>query len=650
VVISAVSGAAGVGKSTLAVHWAHRVAHRYPDGQLFINLRGYDPEAPVSAADALAGFLRALGVPGPEIPVGLDERAAMYRTLLNRRRVLVLLDNACSAEQVRPLLPGSAGCLVIVTSRDDLGPLVAAEGAHPLTVDLLTLDEARQLLAARLGAQRVSAEPEAVAEIIARCAHLPLALAIVAARAAVRPDFPLAALAAELSWTAGTLDAFDAGDAATDIRTAFSWSYQALSTGAARLFRLLGLHPGPDFSPAAAASLAAVPVRQPCPALAELARSHLLTEHLPGRYTLHDLLRAYATGLAHATDTEAEQRAALGRLLDHYVHTGTAADQCLLPARSPGPLALAPPAPGAVTAAPASPERAAEWANAESCNLAEALHLAGDSGFDGHALQLAWILESILTRHGKWLDLAGTWQAALHAAERLGHPAALAHAHHNLACAQGRLGRYPEAHAHYDQALKLYTAAGGLAEHARAHQNLAILWGQQEHFDKAIDHARQALATYQRLSDDDGLAYSLNSVGWYHAQIGDHTSALDHCQQALKLFQQVGNRTGEAATWDSLGYAHSHLAHHAQAAGCYQRAIDFYHALGDRYNEADTLTNLGDSHHAAGNHPAARAAWQQALDILTDLNHADAEAVRTRLSPPAARVLAAGDAACGGCT
>jgi DNA-binding SARP family transcriptional activator/tetratricopeptide (TPR) repeat protein len=647
VVISAVSGTAGVGKSTLAVYWAHRVAHRYPDGQLFVNLRGYDPEAPVSAADALAAFLRALGAFGPEIPVGLDERAAMYRTLLSGRRVLVLLDNAGSAEQVRPLLPGSAGCLVIVTSRDALGPLVAAEGAHPLTVDLLTPDAARQLLAARLGAQRVSAEPEAVAEIIARCARLPLALAIVAARAAARPGFPLAALAAELGRAAGTLDAFDAGDPTTDVRTAFSWSYRALSTGGARLFRLLGLHPSPELSTAAAASLAGVPLPQARRWLAELTRSHLLTEHVPGRYTLHDLLRTYATGLAHATDTDTDtdRRAALGRLLDHYVHTGVAADRCLLPARSPIPLALAPPATATGTA-----EEAAEWANAEGHNLAEAFRLACDSGFDTHAWQLAWILDSILPRQGRWLDLVATWQAALHAAERLADPVALAHTHRTLACAHSQLGHYADAHAHYDQAIELYTATGELAERARTHQNVAILWGQQERYDRAIDHARQALTQCQHIGDDDGQAYSLNSIGWYLALVGDHTSALDHCEQALALFQQVGNRTGEAATWDSLGYAHTHLAHHAQATRCYQRALDLYRALGDRYNEADTFTHLGDSRHAAGDLAAARAAWRRALDILTDLDHPDAEAVRTRLSPPDTRVLAAADAVCAGRT
>jgi DNA-binding SARP family transcriptional activator/tetratricopeptide (TPR) repeat protein len=632
VVISAVSGAAGVGKSTLAVHWAHRVAHHYPDGQLFVNLRGYDPQAPVSAADALAGFLRALGAVEPEIPVGLDERAAMYRTLLHRRRVLVLLDNASSAEQVRPLLPGSPGCLVIVTSRDALGPLVAAEGAHPLTVNLLTPDEARQLLAARLGGHRVAAEPEAVAEIVARCAHLPLALAIVAARAAARPGFPLAALAAELGRTAGTLDAFDAGDATTDVRAAFSWSYQALGTPAARMFRLLGLHPTPDVGAAAAASLAGVPMPQAYQGLAELTRANLVSEHAPNRYTLHDLLGAYARSLAGGTETAAERRAALVRLLDHYVHTGHAADRCLMPARTP--IALSPAATGAVTEPPAGSRESADWAHAESENLVEAIRLARDGGLDSHVWQLAWVLEGVLMRQGRWLDLVGSWQAAVRAADRLGDPERLAYAHRNLAYAHGRLGRYADAHEHYDRALRLYEVTGGLAEHARAHQNLAILLGQQRRYEQAIEHARQALARYRRLGNDDGSAYALNSVGWYHAKLGDHAAALDHCAQALELFQRVGNRNGEAATWDSLGYSHTKLAHHAQAARCYQRAIDLYRDLGDCYNEADTLTNLGDSHHAAGESAAARRAWQQALDILTDLNHLDAEAVRTRLSPP----------------
>src|SRR5439155_14511702 len=244
-----------------------------------VNLRGFDPSSPMTADAAVRAFLDALGVPAARIPVGQQAQVGLYRSLLAGKRLLVVLDNARDAEQVRPLLPGSPGCLAIVTSRNQLAGLVAGAGAHPLTLDLLTPKEARDLLNERLTAARLASDPEAADAAIACCAGLPLALTIFAARAAMYPDFPLAALAAELRDAAGALHALDAGDAATDVRAVFSWSYRTLSTGAARLFRLLGLHPGPDVSAAAATSLAGVPAPQARALLGELTRAHLLTEH-----------------------------------------------------------------------------------------------------------------------------------------------------------------------------------------------------------------------------------------------------------------------------------------------------------------------------------------------------------------------------------
>ncbi|HEU4423406.1 MAG TPA: BTAD domain-containing putative transcriptional regulator, partial [Pilimelia sp.] len=294
VVVTAISGTAGVGKTALAVHWAHRVSDRFGDGQLYVNLRGFDPSGSVmDPAEAIRGFLQALAVPPESIPGSLAAQVGLYRSLLAGRRMLIMLDNARDAEQVRPLLPGTPGCLVVVTSRAQLPGLVTA-GAHPLTLDLLAPAEARDLLTRRLGADRLAADPDAVDEIITRCARLPLALTVVAARAAYSPSFRLATIAAELRHTRGGLDAFDSGDTATDVRAVFSWSYRALSPDAARLFRLLGIHPGPDISTPAAASLAGIPPDQARPLLAELARAHLITEHRPGRYAFHDLMRAYA--------------------------------------------------------------------------------------------------------------------------------------------------------------------------------------------------------------------------------------------------------------------------------------------------------------------------------------------------------------------
>src|SRR5450755_804820 len=292
--VTAIGGTAGVGKTALAVHWAHQVADRFPDGQLYVNLRGYDPGQPASPAEALAGFLRALGIPGQGIPPETDQRAARYRSLLAERKMLIVLDNARDEDQVRPLLPASPASLVLVTSRKQLTGLAAADGAQMLSLDILPHGEAAQLLTARIGKDRAAAEPGAVDEIAALCAHLPLALAIAAARAATRPRFPLTQLAAELRGAAGRLDALDAGDPAASVRAVFSWSYQQLGPATARMFRLLGLHPGPDISVPATASLAAVDERRARRLLGELARDFLITEHAPGRYAFHDLLRAYA--------------------------------------------------------------------------------------------------------------------------------------------------------------------------------------------------------------------------------------------------------------------------------------------------------------------------------------------------------------------
>jgi len=632
VVISAVSGTAGVGKTALAVHWAHRVAHRFPDGQLYVNLRGFDPGGQVVApAEAVRGFLDAFEVPPERIPASLDAQAGLYRSLLAGRRVLVVLDNARDAEQARPLLPGTPTALVLVTSRNQLTPLVAADGAHPLTLDLLTHQEAMDLLARRLGGGRVAAEPQAAEEIIASCARLPLALAIAAARAATHPDFPLTTLAAELANAGGRLDALSAGDPATEVRAVFSWSYTALTPAAARLFRLLGLHPGPDTSAAAAASLAGHSPSAVRPLLTELTRASLLAEHTPGRYAFHDLLRAYANDLTYTLDPGDQRRAVVGRMLDHYLHTAHTADRLLNPARDPITVALAPPEPGVTPERPAGHRQAMAWLTAEHPGLLATVRQAADTGFDTHTWQLAWTLDTFLNRQGHWHDLTATWQAALAAAGRLGDPTAQADAHRRLARAHTLLGRYQDSHSHLRHALDLYTQTGDHAGQAHTNGNLGVLWERQGRPDQALAHAQQALTQFRNASDPRGQALALNAVGWSHALLGDYQQALTHCQQALTQFQELGDHDGVADTSDSLGYAHHHLGHHRQAVECYQHALDLYRHLADRYSEATVLIHLGDTHHAASDTDAARAAWRHALDILTDLDHPDAEDVRGKL-------------------
>lgn len=623
-VISTIAGTAGVGKTTLAVHWAHLIRDRFPDGQLYLNLRSYDhARDPMQPMEAIARFLDALAVPAARIPIDLDAQAALYRSLLADRRMLVVLDNARDPEQVRPLLPGSASCLVLVTSRSLLTGLVATEGAHPIILDLLSLDEARDLLARRLGPERIAAEPDAVEEIVSRCARLPLALAIVAARAATRPDQPLAMLAAELSDAHEQLNAFATADPMTDVRTVFSWSYRALTPAAAELFRLLGLHPGPDVSTAAAASLAGVPIANVQPILGELTRAHLIIEAVPGRYTFHDLLRAYATELAHDRDSDHQREDAAQRILDHYVHSAYNAERVLNPA--PDPIRLTPLHPGVVAENPADHQAALDWFDAEHRVLLASVDYAVRARRDLYTWQLAWTLATFLYRRGYWHEQAATQRHAVDAAQRLADPRELARVLVYLARAYVKLRRHSDAEAHLRQALDLFRECGDLSWQAQTSHFLAYSSETQGHYREALGHEEHALALCAAAGDRFGQAYALNSIGWFHAQLDDHGPALEYCQQALSIMQDIDERPGEANTYDSLGYIHHHLGQYQIARDHYQSAVDIYRYLGDRYEESQTLNRLGDTYLAVGDREAARDVWQQALTILNSLDHPDAD-------------------------
>ncbi len=628
VVISAIGGTAGVGKTALAMHWAHQVAPRFPDGQLYANLRGFGPSArPVTPARALRGFLDALGVPPARIPRDLDAQVGLYRSLLAGKRMLIVLDNARNAAQVRPLLPGSPGALAVVTSRSRLVGLAAADGARLLDLDVLAPEEARDLLAAHLGAGRLAAEPQATAEIINVCGRLPLALAIWAARAAARP-FPLSALAGELRQD--PLDALAAGgDPAADVRAVFAWSYRALTPQAARLFRLLGLSPGPDISTPAAASLAGVPPPRARVLLTELVDAHLIREDLPRRYTLHDLLRAYAAGQASLIDAESQRRAAIDCLLDHYAHTAHTAAFLLNPFQRP--VSIDPPRAGVIPEEPADQRQALAWFAAEHPILLAAIDYAAGAERDAHAWQLAWALETFHDRQGHWHELEATQRAALAAARRLGDPQAAALAHRNLAHACSLLGRPGDAHAHLGHALDLYRQAGDQSGQAGTHNCLSHVYAQQGRHAPALDHARRAFALYQAIGHPAGQPIALNNIGWACIGLGDHEQAITCCQQALALIQQ-GDHDTQADTWDCLGHAHHHLGHHDQAAACYRHALALYQRIGDRYSQAATINRLGDTRDAAGDHGAAHRTWQQALTILDDLDHPDSSQVRAKLA------------------
>jgi DNA-binding SARP family transcriptional activator/uncharacterized protein HemY len=580
VVILAIGGTAGVGKTALAVHWGHQVADRFPDGQLYVNLRGYDPGQPVPAADALAGFLCSLGVPGQDIPPEAEQRAARYRSLLAGKQVLVVLDNAGSADQVRPLLPGTPACTVVVTSRDALAGLVARDGAARLDLDLLPLEEAVALLRPLIGV-RAAAEPAAAAELAGQCCRLPLALRVAAELAASRPAAPLAGLTAELADLRTRLDLLDAGgDQRTEVRAVFSWSYRHLDADAARTFRLLGLHPGPDLEPYAAAALTAATVPRARRALDTLARAHLIQPAAPGRYGMHDLLRGYARELAATVDGEKEQHAALTRLFGHYLHTAATAMDTLFPAdrnrhpRIPCPATPVPPL--------ADPAVAREWLDGERAALAAAAGHTAAHDWPGHATRLATTLSRYL-RNG---------------------------------C------HFPEARIIFGHALGAARRTGDRAAQATALNQIGEFDWLQSRFQQASDHQRQALALFRAAGDRAGEAHALGGIGRAESRLGRYEQAARHQQEAVAIFRDLGDRFGEARALSNLGAARRLQGRYQEAAGYYRQTLDLSRAIGDRQVEAGALVRLGVVDLWLGRYQHAARYLKQALALLQETGSA----------------------------
>jgi tetratricopeptide (TPR) repeat protein len=633
--ICALSGGAGFGKTTLSVHWAHRVAPRFPDGQLFVNLRGFDRrDGALDPLEVVRGFLDALGVLPSHVPDATEPLVGLYRSVLSDRRVLIVLDNARNAEQVRPLLPGAPGCVVVVNSRDRLAGLVAIDGANPLALEMLSDAEAMDLLSRRIGRRRLAAEPLAAQEIVDRCGGLPVVLSIVAARVATQQDLPLAAASHHLASAHRGLDGLGDGDAGADMRAAFASSYRTLGAAAARMFRLLGLHPGPAISLAAAASLAGEPPGSTRQRMAELARLHLVNTGTPDEYTIHDLLRAYAAELVDECDGEADRQDAVSRLLEHYLHT--AHDAALRLETGREPLALPAARAGVTTVALKTTEHAEAWFSTERSTLAAAIRLAHDCALFTHAWQLAWVFAAFCERGGHWRDQLNTQLIALDAARRSADPVGLAHAYRGIARVRYRTGDYDDALAHLVRALELHTALDDTIGLARVNFGLGTLYICLDRYEEALHHNERALDLFRKVGSRTGEAEALNGIGWAHARNGQYEQAVELGEQAIELCQQLGITSDEACTWDTLGYAHQHLGHHTEAARCYERAVRLYQATGERHLEAETLEHLGTGRLAAGDPQWAHRAWSDALAILDELRHPDARQLRRRLAelPP----------------
>ncbi|EYT81938.1 regulator [Streptomyces sp. Tu 6176] len=625
VVISAIGGMAGVGKTTLAVHWAHEAAERFPDGQLYVNLRGFDADGqPLDPGEALGGFLRALDVPGEDIPSGAERRSALFRERAAALRLIVVLDNARDADQVRPLLPGSAGCLTIITSRDRLPGLAAAEGASLVSLDVWSREEAVTALAARIGEERCAAEPAAAAELVELCGCLPLAVAVVGAQLSTVPGMPLRVGVRELRETRPRLDALSVDDGRVDVRAVFSWSYRALGAGTARFFRYLCVHPGPAVSAEAAASLAGVGEAQGLRCLRELTAASLLTRDTDGCYVLHDLVRDYGTELfAQEKD---DRLGAETRLLDYLRHNAHGANRFVwrFPSRPAGT-----PVPGVARVETGDREEALEWYRREESTADAALRAFHDPRLLRHRLDLTleWVAYNSVT--GRWAEEIAACRTALDAALTLDDPVGVARTGANLSRALVEQGDL-------DAAGELLGVILGqlprlpLDEQLQAERHASRIRHYEQRYDEGLRHARNSLALARSLGQPYEVARALAIVAYFLCVSGDPKEAVATCEEVLPLLRETGNRHDEAATWRHMGHARQRAGDLTAAIAHYGTALGIYQEVLDDYNVADVLDHLATAELEQGNVAGARANWYRAAELFTALRAVRADETRAK--------------------
>ncbi|WP_283137075.1 ATP-binding protein [Rhizohabitans arisaemae] len=580
--VCVIAGTAGVGKTSLALRWAYQIRDRFPDGQLYVNLRGYDPGEPVTAQEALHRFLVALGVRADSVPPSLDAAAALYRSLLADRRVLVVLDNAVTVGQVRPLLPGSSGCLAVVTSRSRLTSLAVRDGAHHMTLGVLPEAEAVALLREVTAGYRPVDNPDKLAELAKLCARLPLALRVAAERAVSLPHLRLDDLIADLRDESALWDVLSTGDDedADAVRTVFAWSFRALPGPAARLFRLLGLHPGPQFGLHAAAALTGLAVSPTRQQLDSLVGAHLVEQVAPDRYQFHDLLRAYATERTHLEDPPEERDAALRRVLNWYLHTADVAGRWIKP--NEPHLDLGPPADNVHPLTFADYNTAADWCERDHGNMLQAIRTAADTGHD----RLAWRLSAALWNAYSPSAPIAEWLAA------------------------GRIG------------LEAAGRSGDRVAQARLLTNLGMGYTRVNLLADSFEHHRSALETWRDLGDRDGEAHSLNLIGLVHLRHRRFPDAIGHFANAVALFQEQGAVKWEATALANLATAHYRAGRLQEAESPTRHALTAHRTLNDQRGEGNALRLLSDLQCEQGDVEQGLRSAQDALDIALRLrNH-----------------------------
>jgi tetratricopeptide (TPR) repeat protein/transcriptional regulator with XRE-family HTH domain len=628
VVISAIAGTAGVGKTALAVHWAHQVADHFPDGQLYVNLRGYDPGDRVLATDALAALLRGLGVSGQDIPVAAEERAAHYRSLLADRQVLVILDNVHDVDQVRPLLPAGKGCAVVVTSRDSLPGLVARDGALRLELDLLPMADAVGLLTALIGT-RADDDRAATQALAARCSRLPLALRIAAELTAAKPASSIAGLAAELADQQRRIDILDAGsDAHTAMRAVFSWSYRHLDPDQSTAYRLAGLHPTPDFDAYAAAALTDTSLEHAGHLLDQLARTHLIQPTRPGRYGMHDLLRAYARELATATDGDQQCHTALTRLFDYYL---SATASAMAMGFQAGPRHR----PRIAATSAISPEMPTEadaraWLDSERANLTAVVAYCADHGWPRHATGLADTLFCYLIPGSHLPEAHTIYSHALQASRRSGDLAAEAAALNDLGGMDIMRGHFRKAADHYQAALERFRQCGDRDGGARVLHNLGVTEVQLHNDRAAADYFRKAITAYEEAGDSLSAARALADLAAAETELGSYDEAAEHVRRALPVLRNANDQVREAGALSRIGELDLRRGQLAQAADFFEQALAICRSIDHPNGVADNLVGLGEVSMRQGEHQQAIGYLREALDLHRKCGHQFGEIMTLR--------------------
>ncbi|MFL6126868.1 ATP-binding protein [Actinophytocola sp.] len=665
--IVVLSGTAGVGKTALAVHWAHRSADRFPDGQLYLNLRGYDPDRPMPPTEALAALLRSLGMSGAEIPPTQDDRARLFRTLVADHRMLLLLDNALDVDQIRDLLPGAPSGFVLVTSRDSLAGLAVRHGGHTVDVTPLSQADAQALLQAHIGDRAVTA-PAAADALADRCARLPLALRVAAQRTVTRPTVTLAVLVAELADERHRLDLLDSGEPHSSVRTVFSWSCRQLPVPMARLFRLLGALPSRDVDLYALAALAGVDLREARHLVSGLCRAHLVDEIADGRFAMHDLLRVYAKQQAEEQPDDLD--AALTRLFGYYVNAAAHAMASFAPYER-----FRPTLPEQTAELPAidSRESALAWLDAERANLVAAGLHAATNGWPTYTSQLSAILCRYLSIGAHWAEAALLHRAACDTSDadgtrpglvnygwvlfRSGRPQeALEHLHHaaqllhesesrrdearalgDLAVVYSRLGQQLEAIEFNNQALDIMRAIDDRYLEAIALENFGLIYQRLGKYPESFDFQHRALALYQEFEDPHGEAGVRGNLGVTCSQLGRHAEALEHHQRVLAILRVIGDRQHEAETLNDFGTTLRLAGSPRQAIERHQQALDRAVAIDDRYDQARAYEGTARAYTELGDLDNARAHWQMAFEIHSTLGTSQAEDISATLRDLASR-------------